>query len=274
MIATPSCYLCAASEAALQRKGVRHDTDLCVYRCQSCGLVFLWPQPDPAALAAYYEGNEYRAIYDPGVTLVKRYAEGLWEAYERVRRLRPYLSPQLTVCDVGAGCGSFLDVIRPHVGRVVGMEPEEAARTWMRERLGLQIVANADELSESEFDLITLFHVLEHMPDPVAELEYLAKYLAPGGRIVIEVPNVDDALITLYAVPAVVDFYYQKAHLFYFCASTLAIVLKRAGLAGTIEHVQRYDLSDHLRWMLTGLPGGAGYYAAVLGGGGSRCSLR
>ena len=84
------------------------------------------------------------------------------------------------------------------------------------------------------------------------------------GKLVVEVPNVDDALVSVYRVPAYVRFYYQKAHLYYFSRETLANTFALAGLEGSIEGVQRYDLSNHLRWMLTGEPGGQGYYDELL----------
>jgi hypothetical protein len=82
--------------------------------------------------------------------------------------------------------------------------------------------------------------------------------------VVIEVPNVDDALVVLYRVPRYLAFYYQKAHLYYFSRSTLARTLELAGLRAKVDGIQRYDLGNHLRWMLTGEPGGQGYYDQVL----------
>jgi O-methyltransferase involved in polyketide biosynthesis len=106
--------------------------------------------------------------------------------------------------------------------------------------------------------------VLEHVREPTRFLAQLAERLAPGGRLVVEVPNVDDALVRLYEIPAYRRFYYQKAHLWYFSASTLAEVLSQAGLTAEVAGVQRYDLSNHLRWAISGASGGSGFYSSVL----------
>ena len=95
-------------------------------------------------------------------------------------------------------------------------------------------------------------------------LQILKRLLRPDGRLVIEVPNVDDALVAVYRIPAYLRFYYQKAHLYYFSAATLNRTFGEAGLEATIEGVQRYDLSNHIRWMLDGEPGGQGQYDHIL----------
>ncbi len=105
---------------------------------------------------------------------------------------------------------------------------------------------------------------VEHLPAPVSCLRSLEQLLGVGAKVVIEVPNVDDALVSLYEIPAYQRFYYQKAHLLYFSADTLNRTLDRSGFGADIRGLQRYDLSNHMRWMLTGQPGGQGFYESTL----------
>ena len=77
-------------------------------------------------------------------------------------------------------------------------------------------------------------------------------------------PNVDDALISVYAVPKFGPFYWQRAHYQNFSPRTLAAVLARAGFASELIPVQRYDLSNHMVWMLEGRPGGFGRYRDLI----------
>jgi SAM-dependent methyltransferase len=258
-----SCLLCRASESTLVQKGARHAPELEVRRCQGCDFVFLAPRASAAELDAYY-AQQYRADYgEPPVE--ERYRSDLDEARMRVRRLLPFLRAETRLLEVGSGSGAFLDSVKPYVGEAVGLEPDERSRRWIRERLGLLMPERLAGLLEERktFDLVVMFHVLEHVGDPIAFLESLRPLVRAGGVLVVEVPNVDDALVSLYEVPTYRPFYYQKAHLSYFSKATLALALARAGFRATIEGLQRYDLSNHIRWMLTGRPGGHGHYSGV-----------
>jgi 2-polyprenyl-3-methyl-5-hydroxy-6-metoxy-1,4-benzoquinol methylase len=107
------------------------------------------------------------------------------------------------------------------------------------------------------YDLITAFHVMEHLPDPRAMLKTLASMLAKNGRIVIEVPSSEDALLSLYDSDAFQHFTYWSQHLFLFNAETLRRLVEQAGLRIiSIQQFQRYPLSNHLHWLSRGKPGG------------------
>jgi SAM-dependent methyltransferase len=214
-------------------------------------------------LSAYYT-HAYRSEYEVSSTPEDGYREQLPEARTRVERLRSLLRNDLSVLELGCSSGAFLDSVRPFAGAVVGVEPGQADREWAQARLHLEVYPDLKSLGERRFDRIVLFHVLEHVLDPIGYLADLLGRLTPEGCVVLEVPNVDDALVGLYAVPSYLPFYWQKAHLYYFSASTLARVARQAGGCAEIVCVQRYDLSNHLRWMLAGMPGGQGYYRDVI----------
>jgi 2-polyprenyl-3-methyl-5-hydroxy-6-metoxy-1,4-benzoquinol methylase len=259
-----SCVLCHGETMRDMRRGVRYALELHVKACAGCGLVFLWPRPDAAGLAHYYR-TEYRAEYDATVSPDAMYLRERDEAHARVARLRADLTPATRVLEVGASVGTFLEAVRPHVDSVLGVEPGDSYRAWAKRTLDVPMVTDIAELGPGEFDVIALFQTLEHVADPIAYLQTLAGHLAPGGRMMIEVPNVDDALVALYAVPAFVAQYYQRAHLYYFSAETLGRAVAAAGGRGDVVGVQRYDLSNHIRWMLTGQGGGHGHYADTFG---------
>ena len=260
----PDCPICRSSESALVQKGARHAPEAEVRRCGACGLVYLWPRPDAHELARYYE-TCYREDYGE-IPVEKRYLEDLGEARRRVERLRALLAPDVRVLEIGCGSGAFLDAVRPYVAQLQGVEPDRESRTWIAGRLGLSVVSELAALrpEEETFDLVVMFHVLEHLPDPVAFLRSLPELLRAGGKAVIEVPNRDDALVSLYEILAYQRFYYQKAHLLYFSPDTLKRTLDRSGFGAEIRGLQRYDLSNHIRWMLTGEPGGQGFYDSTL----------
>jgi 2-polyprenyl-3-methyl-5-hydroxy-6-metoxy-1,4-benzoquinol methylase len=256
--------LCGASTNELVHTGARYAPEVEVRRCTACGLIFLSPMPSAEELDDYY-ATAYRRDYEEP-SIKERFKADEREAETRVRRLSPLLRSEWSLLEVGSGSGAFLRAMQPHVKEIVGVEPETEARSWITDHLKLPVAERLGEgVAGQAFDAVVLFHVLEHVPNPVAFLQRLGQSLRPSGRLVIEVPNIDDALVSLYRLPAYLDFYFQKAHLYYFSKETLASALSKAGFASDIQGIQRYDLSNHIRWMVTGYPGGQAFYADILG---------
>jgi SAM-dependent methyltransferase len=259
-----TCPLCGSGEADTVQTGARHAPEALVRCCRGCGLVFLWPQPQPDELARYY-----RELYRPecaAPTLAARHAADLPEAELRLSRIEPWLTPESRILEIGSGSGAFLSCISSRVAEAAGVEPEEQAREWIATHCPARVCADIQELENdaARFDLIALFHVLEHVPDPVRFLERLARLLCRGGRLIAEVPNVEDALVSRYRVPAYLSFYFQRAHLYYFSAATLGRAFRSAGIRAEITGFERYTLSNHIHWMLDGKPGGQHRFEALL----------
>src|ERR1019366_680358 len=142
------------------------------------------------------------------------------------------------VMDFGCGAAGFVLKAQELATEVVGIEPERRIpEPWgdtLRIRSGLDDAG-------SDFDLITAFHVVEHLPDPRATLKELALLLGKRGRLVIEVPSSADALLTLYNNDAFQRFTYWSQHLFLFNAETLRRLALQAGLrVVSIQQFQRY----------------------------------
>jgi SAM-dependent methyltransferase len=255
-----NCMLCNSRANEILHRGVRYGPTLQVRRCKRCGLVFLWPRPNREDLDEYYLGA-YRGDYDE-TPVEERHRGDLDEARVRVRRLLPLLRPESKLFEVGCGSGAFLDAVIPYVGEVAGVEPDMPSRDWIVKVLRVSVGERVDAFRKGKeaFDFVVLFHVLEHITDPIDFLRGLKHLLKPTGKLIIEVPNVDDALVSVYETRAYVRFYYQKAHLYYFSPDTLAQVIEKAGFSVDVKGIQRYDLSNHIRWMLTGKGGGQGYY--------------
>ena len=102
-----------------------------------------------------------------------------------------------------------------------------------------------------------MFHVLEHILDPKSILSELSDMLADDGQIIVEVPNADDALLTLYDNEPFSNFTYWSCHLFLYTAKTLQMLFDQMNLkANYIKQIQRYPLSNHLHWLSNGTQGG------------------
>jgi 2-polyprenyl-3-methyl-5-hydroxy-6-metoxy-1,4-benzoquinol methylase len=99
--------------------------------------------------------------------------------------------------------------------------------------------------------------VLEHLADPVGVIGACIDRLEPGGLLYIEVPNVNDALLTLYDVESYHKFHFFRDHLHYFTRSSLERTIRQAGAqAVTISGHNRFGLANHLYWLKSGKPGG------------------
>ena len=192
---------------------VRGFEDSLLVRCWNCSMVFSERIPASAELAAYYSG--YGRAYSPSETTLGRYRELLSHlaASTRVRRL----------LDFGCGNGHLLSVASELGWEVVGVDRGEAAREACRER-GLDVIAaSIAELEDTrDFDLVTAVEVVEHLPDPRAELEALASLIRPGGLLYVSTPNFDS--LTRRLVGARWRIFSYPEHLGFFTTPTLTLL--------------------------------------------------
>ncbi len=159
------------------------------------------------------------------------------------------------VLDFGCGNGGFLRQATKSAACAEGFEIERGLKEHHK-ALGLVIHDSLAGLKR-KYDLITAFHVIEHLRDPAAELRKLARLLGASGQIIIEVPNSADAMLTLFRCKAFSKFTYWICHLYLFNSSTLRLLARKAGLKlNFIRHIQRYPLSNHLHWLAKGKPDG------------------
>lgn len=151
----------------------------------ACGTVFDNPRPDAAGIEAFYArfGQYDHWLEDlPG-------REQVWR--RRLSVIRRFAGPG-RILDIGAGIGQFLDLARKEGFSIDGVELSPRGCTHARERFGVELRQGRledFEFPDSSFDVITLFHVLEHVPDPRGTLATCHRLLSPGGLLVVAVPN-------------------------------------------------------------------------------------
>ena len=250
------CYLCGNSEFVPRSGRVRVEGPISgdqlplVVECTNCGLVALDSQHH-IQKSHYEESRMHGSLPD---TMEEWLQETEVDSQRRFEMLEALLL-RSRVLDVGTGAAGFLRKAQDVATEVVGVEPEARVRTFYGDALDLH--PNLEALGDKKFDVITAFHVLEHLPDPRSMLTALGTLAAPGGRIVVEVPNSDDALLTLYNCAAFHDFTYRTDHLYLFNAETLRRLIVQAGLrVVAITQCQRFSLSNHLHWLSQQRPGG------------------
>ena len=195
MSLSSACPLCAGRRHVPLASVDRDRNPLRNVLCQGCGLVFVDPQPTREALDAWYTQNyrlDYKGVLEPKPHHVLRAGR---VAIDRLARIRPLLLGAPRVLDVGSGGGEMLYMLTHLAGtRAEGLEPNLGYARHARERLGLPVhVGTIEQLGQMSdtFDLVTIHHVLEHLPHPREAMALLSARLRPGGHLVVEVPNVE-----------------------------------------------------------------------------------
>lgn len=244
-----NCYLCGSASFSVRKGRVRDAPSLQILECSNCGLVSL-SSLDHIQPGFYENSGMHGAAHTPIETWLK---ETEWDDQRRFEMLKAEL-PNKKLLDFGCGAGGFVRKAQQLADTVAGIELEVRVREYWAGRIS---VYPTIESAGHGYDLITAFHVVEHLPDPRALLSNLATKLARRGRIVVEVPNSEDVLLTLYDSDAFQAFTYWSQHLFLFNSETLRRLAEQAGLRiVAIQQCQRYSLSNHFYWLSKGLPGG------------------
>jgi 2-polyprenyl-3-methyl-5-hydroxy-6-metoxy-1,4-benzoquinol methylase len=243
------CYLCNTTAFTTRKGQVRDAPELEILECANCGLVTLSSR-DHIQPGFYEQSGMHGAEPTPIETWLK---DTNWDDQRRFDMLKPTLTNK-KLLDFGCGAGGFLNKAQHIASDVAGIELELRVREHWNDRIKIHPDL---ESAGGGYDLITAFHVVEHLPDPRVMLKSLARLLAANGRMVIEVPSSEDALLTLYGSEAFQRFSYWSQHLFLFNAETLRRLAEQAGMRIiTIQQYQRYPLSNHLHWLSLGKPGG------------------
>jgi 2-polyprenyl-3-methyl-5-hydroxy-6-metoxy-1,4-benzoquinol methylase len=166
-------------------------------------------------------------------------------------------SPIKSILDFGSGAGEMMTALSADF-EVEGLEPERRARENCKNQ-GFNVYGSTGEAIEARkrYDLITLFHVVEHFYKPDIELAAIYELLNPGGFLIIETPNSQDALLTAYQSRSFGDFTYWTHHPMLHSSKSLSRLVSRSNLNVIINSgTQRYKLENHLHWLVKNKPGG------------------
>lgn len=166
--------------------------DFQIYECLKCGLLFTEPRPEKSVIGKYYKSDEYYSHQENKTGFIPK----LYESVKSVNLKKKYKMAtegiaKGRVLDIGCGVGDFLHTMEQNGWDAVGIEPSEDAKAIAKKRIKAQIFdTEAQEtLPDNSFDLITMWHVLEHVDDLHWQLKQLEHLIKPNGRVVIAVPN-------------------------------------------------------------------------------------
>ena len=247
------CYLCSSNKIKTIHKGCRDNDGVDVCECLDCGLVLL-NTFDHIMDVFYKEGNMRNGKNKIDVsTWIEISQRGDLRRYENLKnRIK-----DKKVLDFGSGAGGFCKLVKKTTDKIYGLEPDEETKAIYKD-FDITCFKNTDEISENlKFDFITSFHVFEHLPDPVSTLKELSNYLKEDGKIIIEYPSSNDALLSLYGSKSFANFTHWSCHLMLFNKKTSRMMVEKADLnVDIIKGVQRYPLSNHMYWLANDKPGG------------------
>jgi SAM-dependent methyltransferase len=231
VLANMPCPLTGQREALVVGTTDRTGAPLRTVVSKSSGLAYTDPRPTSDEVRRFY-AEEYRVAYKgTAVPKPKHVIRAGRNAKNRLAVIASHLPPGARVLDAGAGGGEFVFLASQAGYDAHGVEPNEGYCRFSVEEYGIDVrngFYQDLEVDGDPFDCVTLFHVLEHLEEPVDALRDLASKAKPGGLVVVEVPNVDCSS----TAPSQ---RWHLGHLFNFSPATLVATGLRAGL--TLEGV-------------------------------------
>jgi SAM-dependent methyltransferase len=194
-----------------------------IVECRRCGLVYAAPRPNHREVL-----DMYKAVEDP---LYVEEREGRILTFEHhLRPLEAFTGPpdQRPLLDVGAHTGVFVDIAARHGWDAWGVEPSEWAVAQARSQ-GLQMrlgTLRAAGFPDGSFPVVTMWDVIEHVPDPLGTIREAGRVLSPGGLLVVHTMDIESIFSRLMGKHWP---WFMEMHLYYFSRRTMAMMLRQAG---------------------------------------------
>lgn len=235
---------------------VRDSPNHKIILCKKCGHVQLHPVPTSSEDKIFYDENKQakniKVNYNIGILRHR----SRFDTERRVKIVKSLMPKKGKVLDIGSGYGFFLELMQKNGYQVIGIEVSKERRKISKKISDaklLNINFNEQVPDIGKFDMIVMFHVLEHLSNPINFLKNILKLLKPRGKILLEVPNVNDYQLELNK--SYKKWYWQRAHLNYFAQKTLKVVLRNAGFKKVkIFGNQRYSIENMFNWKLLNQP--------------------
>ena len=163
-----------------------------ILECPQCHLLYTSPRPSLPESQRYYQSNNYFSHQENKSGFIPRVYEFVksFNIHSKVRMATKGMTPG-SALDIGCGVGDFLFSLQRRGWSVNGIEPSSQARNIASKRLGFTPLdpTESPALPDASFDLVTLWHVLEHVDDLALQISELQRLLKPGGRLIIALPN-------------------------------------------------------------------------------------
>lgn len=242
------CYICGGQDLLEKDYIIREDPKLKIIECLSCGLWFL-------SSFSHISNDYYKSslMQEPGTIKDILYRlRGTGPDDERRYQYLKSLLINKRLLDYGCGIGGFLFKSSVITKESHGVDPDRKFSSFIKDR-GHIVFDDIGCISVNEcYDIITMFHVIEHLPDPMSNLREIKNYMGENSRLIIEVPSSDDILFKLYENEAFSKFQYD-CHLYIYNQNSIRLLLEKSGFkVEYVKQVQRYSIANHLYWLAKG----------------------
>jgi SAM-dependent methyltransferase len=256
-----NCRLCGG-ESFAREGNIRTSKKIAankILECLNCSFVFL---NDDSHISDFH--YEQSLMHDSHQSLEESRSSTKEDDLRRLEMLVTEIKDK-NLLEVGSGNSGFLKLAQGLVNSAQGIEPEKKYHEIFKEE-SLNIYSSLLSFRETKaaIEIIVSFHVIEHVKNPLEFLVELLAVLRKDGKIFIETPNSNDALIKLYESSSFKNFTYWDNHLVLFNHKSFEYMLgKIKGIAYKSIPVQRYGIANHLYWLAAGKPGGHKHWASL-----------
>ncbi len=202
-----------------------------IHECLKCGLLFTEPRPDSNHIGKYYQSEEYYSHQENKSGFIPKIYESVKKVnLKHKRKLASKGMKVGTMLEIGCGVGDFLHEMEQKGWNCTGIEPSKEAKAIAKNRVKANILNPEDlaTLKDESFDLITMWHVLEHVDNLKDEVRHLQRLLKKGGRLVLALPNFKSTDAEYYREYWAA--YDVPRHLNHFCRESINNIFKTTKL--------------------------------------------
>lgn len=204
-----------------------------IAECNSCSLRFTQDVPDAASIAPYYKSENYISHTNTSKGLINRLYQSVRKrTLKQKRRLIERASgiKKGRLLDVGSGTGAFANEMQQAGWQVTGLEPDADARAVGKQSYNIDLadIGQFYQLRESSYDIITMWHVLEHVHDLQGYIAKLKLLLTENGKLFIAVPNYTSKDAAAYKEQWAA--YDVPRHLYHFSPRSMQVLMEKHGL--------------------------------------------
>lgn len=259
-----TCQICGNTESSLIYNGpIRlgrfsniSSESYSLYKCIYCEAIALPNLIED--MAEYYENETYRQEVDAGAELNDFHSLHDGEQLKHLSITGTSIFRNKIIADIGCGAGSFLDLVSGQAQNALAIEPATKFRNALEDKgyITYPYVKDALKDYQEKVDIAVSFSVIEHIEEPLTFLKEIRMLLGNNGKLIVSTPNAHDLL--LESLPEdYPQFFYRKAHLWYFNPQALKNILEMAGYKDIkIIPYHRFGLGNFIAWIKNKSPKG------------------